>query len=234
LFPRRSALSADGRLLGYVAHTGRKPPWDAYVAISRPPWLSALAAWHATSMYVEGCAFAADGSFAHDAEQLIAGRFPGSVVALETVAPAGVPARWRLRDLQTELRGGFRPVDDAIAVLAAAPVPVAHDVVTIGRERPHDPSRLLAVLHAGHQPGLPSAESAEVHYVLIERGDTQLLEDVTCAAWDPRGRLVTTHGDGTVRVRDWRGTRQRTRLEVDLAQLRPTPTPAPAWAQRPL
>jgi hypothetical protein len=237
LFPRRSALSADGNLLGYVAHTGRKPPWDAYVAISRPPWLTALAAWHAPSLYVEGCAFGGNGSFAHDAEEpLIAGRFPRSVVALETIAPAGVSARWVLRDLQTELRGGFRPVDDATAaaVLAAAPVPAARDLVTIGRERPRDPSRLLAVLHAGHQDGASSAESAEVHYVLVERGDAHLLEDVTCAAWDPRGRLVTTHADGMVRVRDWRGARQHTRLEVDLAPLRPTPTPAPAWAQRPL
>jgi hypothetical protein len=236
LYPRRSALSADGRLLGYVALTGRNPPWDAYVAISRPPWLTALAAWHASSMYVEGCAFAGDGSFAHDADELIAGHFPKSVVALEPIAPAGVRTRWRLRDLQTELRGGFRPVDDAVAaaVLAAAPVPAARDLVTIGRERPDDPSRLLAVLHAGHQPGTPTVESAEVHYVLIERGNPHLLEDVTCAAWDPRGRLVTTHADGIVRVRDWRGTRQRTRLELDLAPLEPTRTHAPPWAKRPL
>jgi len=76
LFPRRSALSADGRLLGYVAHTARRPPWDVYVAISRPPWLTALAAWHALTTYVEGSAFDLDGSFSHDARELIAGAFP--------------------------------------------------------------------------------------------------------------------------------------------------------------
>jgi hypothetical protein len=238
LFPRRSALSPDGRLLGYLAHTARRPPWDVYVAISRPPWLTALAAWHALTTYCEGCAFGADGSFAHDAREPTAGGYPGPVVPLESVIPANVPSRlrWRLRDLQGEIRAGFRPLGaaEAATVLDATPVPPSRDLIVVGRERPRDPSRRLAIVHAGHDPGLVAAEHAELHYLLAHDGVPELLEDVTCAAWDVRGRLVTTHADGTVRVRTWRGRRERTELEVDLAPLEPTPVPAPAWARRPL
>jgi hypothetical protein len=238
LFPRRSALSHDGRLLGYVAHTARRPPWDVYVAISRPPWLTALAAWHALSTYVEGCAFTADGAFAHGAREPIAGGYPHPVLPLQSVIPDDAPARirWRLRDLQGEIRAGFRQLDEVATavVLDATPVPAAHDVLVLARERPGDPSRRLAIVHAGHDPSLVAAEHAELHYLLLRGGEPELLEDVTCAAWDPRGRLVTTHADGTVRVRSFRGARERTEHQVDLTSLEPRPVAAPASAARPL
>src|SRR3974390_1274716 len=47
LYPRRSDISPDGRLVGYFAHKVCPPSnWpDAYCAISKAPWLEALVAW---------------------------------------------------------------------------------------------------------------------------------------------------------------------------------------------
>jgi hypothetical protein len=46
LYPRRCTLSPDGALLAYHALTGQVPsPWHTFFAISKLPWLTALAAW---------------------------------------------------------------------------------------------------------------------------------------------------------------------------------------------
>ncbi len=62
LYPGRSALSPDGKLLGYFALGHGRHPWDTYFAVSKAPWLTALAAWHTNGTWTEGCEFAADNS----------------------------------------------------------------------------------------------------------------------------------------------------------------------------
>ncbi|MBN1815988.1 MAG: hypothetical protein JW828_01420, partial [Sedimentisphaerales bacterium] len=65
LYPRRSAISPDGELLCYFILKGFYPgdednKWDAYFAVSKMPWVTALTAWWAGSTWVTGCWFERD------------------------------------------------------------------------------------------------------------------------------------------------------------------------------
>ncbi len=59
LFPQKCDLSPDGRWLAYSAHqpSARWPAGTIYEAISRLPWLHALAAWEAGTTYTRGIRF---------------------------------------------------------------------------------------------------------------------------------------------------------------------------------
>ena len=53
----RSELSADGKLFAYYALDYQRKPeeeWGPYVALSRPPYFTALALWFAGGMYTGG------------------------------------------------------------------------------------------------------------------------------------------------------------------------------------
>jgi hypothetical protein len=70
IFPRRCDLSPDGRFLSYFAH---KPSatWElgeAYVAVSKLPWLTALHAFPTCGTWTRGYCFTKDpGTCAHEA-----------------------------------------------------------------------------------------------------------------------------------------------------------------------
>lgn len=59
LFPQKCDLSPDGRWLACVAQktSARWPAGTVYEAISRLPWLHALAAWEAGTTYTRGMHF---------------------------------------------------------------------------------------------------------------------------------------------------------------------------------
>src|SRR5579862_6532115 len=82
LYPRRSNISPDGRLLGYFAFDGHKSagePWYSYFAISKVPWLTALAAWSVMGTWTTGCRFTPSGlwlSAAHYDPKPFHGRSP--------------------------------------------------------------------------------------------------------------------------------------------------------------
>jgi hypothetical protein len=62
LYPQRCDLSADGRYLCYFALKSNST-WElgaTYVAISRLPWLTALAAWRTPGTWTRGAHFVAD------------------------------------------------------------------------------------------------------------------------------------------------------------------------------
>ena len=63
IFPRRSDLSPDGRLLCYFAHkpTATWSQGEAYVAISKLPWLTALHAFATCGTWTRGYYFTKDG-----------------------------------------------------------------------------------------------------------------------------------------------------------------------------
>ena len=63
IFPRRSDLSPDGRLLCYSAHkpTASWEHGEAYVAISKLPWLTALHAFGTCGTWTRGYCFTAEG-----------------------------------------------------------------------------------------------------------------------------------------------------------------------------
>ena len=64
IYERRGDISPDGRLLIYFA-ASQKPPYRTWTAISRPPWLTALALWP------KGDAWGGGGHFASNREVLL-------------------------------------------------------------------------------------------------------------------------------------------------------------------
>lgn len=62
IFPRRSDLSPDGRFLCYFAHkpSARWEHGEAYVALSKLPWLTALYAFRTCGTWTRGYYFAED------------------------------------------------------------------------------------------------------------------------------------------------------------------------------
>ena len=103
LFPRRSDLSPDGQYLCYFAH---KPSatWehgDAYVAISKLPWLTALHSFPTCGTWTRGYSFTTDGG-------------------LEDPEPAALPIPYGLRSIPaiqfaTERRRGWTEAPDSPA-----------------------------------------------------------------------------------------------------------------------
>ena len=69
LYPEKCDLSPDGTLLLYFVHQGSRLGTaysDAYTAVSRAPWLSALTLWPQHTTYGGGGRFAGDeGRFSH-------------------------------------------------------------------------------------------------------------------------------------------------------------------------
>src|SRR5262245_7376932 len=65
IFPRRSDLSPDGRLLCYFAHkpTAQWEQGESYVALSKLPWLTALHAFSTCGTWTRGFFFTEDGGF---------------------------------------------------------------------------------------------------------------------------------------------------------------------------
>src|SRR4051812_48612154 len=63
LYPQRYDLSPDGELFCYMAlHSSDWPAGDTYIAISKLPWLTALAAWPAVGTWSRGAHFIRDWS----------------------------------------------------------------------------------------------------------------------------------------------------------------------------
>jgi hypothetical protein len=96
IFPRRCDLSPDGRFLSYFAH---KPSatWElgeAYVAVSKLPWLTALHAFATCGTWTRGYFFTPDASATH-------ARSLGSADSLQ----AAVHPRGAVRDRATAWLG---------------------------------------------------------------------------------------------------------------------------------
>lgn len=221
IYPRRCDVSPDGSLFGYFAMSGRPPPWDAYYAVSRPPWLQALAAWRIGSAWSSGCEFLADGSFAMDIPPDTPpdhGVYPGR---LGERSPRRLTGRalFAERDVSLELRRGWRLVS---ATEDGAPL-------VLERAAPAPATGVLRLVHQGHSFAVPAVEGAVLRYSL----DGAALTDAAWADWDRHGRLLLATASGRLEIRDRApdGTRA-TAWSHDLGGLRPEPTAAPDWAGR--
>jgi hypothetical protein len=202
-------VSPDGRLLGYFAWTSGAPPWDGYYAVSRVPWLRALAAWRVGSTWASGCEFHPDGAFATDIDPSAPpdhGSFPGARRARTPMLTAG-RTLFVERDVARELRNGWR-------LVTAEPM-----VIERGR---------LRAIHDGHDFDEHAIEGALLRYEL----DRAPLDDAAWADWDADGRLLVATESGWIEVRKPRGGGLAATWAHDLNGLEPAPAPAPGWAER--
>jgi hypothetical protein len=222
LFPRRSDLSPDGQYLCYFAH---KPSatWDhgeAYVAISKLPWLTALHSFPTCGTWTRGYCFTTDGE-------------------TDPSQGAALPISYGLHSIPAiqfanERRRGW----------IEAPDSPARDSTDVWDERrnarmrkpqPHG-TRILCVESlgwAGGEFGVDQAvDGLRVRYSLEANGELELLDDLQWADWSREGHLLVATRAGQLQVRRLDGGRSDIMSEVDLSDLEPNPTPAPPWAQR--
>jgi hypothetical protein len=222
IFPRRSDLSPDGRLLCYFAH---KPgaTWEhgeAYVALSKLPWLTALHAFATCGTWTRGYHFTED-------------------ACCDDPADAKLPIPYGLRSIPAvqfanERRRGWEEAPDS---------PVrdpkdAWDQRRNARMRKRQPggNRVLCVKSLGWGGGEFGVDQAvdglRIRYSLESDGDLELLDDLQWADWDREGQLLVATRCGKLQVRSLDADRPGIVFEEDLSAFEPNPTPAPLWAKR--
>jgi hypothetical protein len=230
LYPRRSAVSPDGMLLGYYALAGKPAPWDSYLAMSKVPWLHALAAWHWGSTWHWGCEFLADGRFCTgeaDPTPPDSGTFPGGLAPRPAFPAIDHHDLWRVRDVQGEIRRGWaqHAIPNGTERFAGSPL-------VLRRPRPGGDDVALLLVHGGHDFARHGVEGADIGYLLERDGELAELADVAWADWDARGCMLIATLSGELRIAEVGHAGLETRWSRDLSPLAPAPVPAPEWARR--
>jgi len=222
IFPRRSDLSPDGRFLSYFAHQPGAT-WehgDAYVAVSKLPWLKALYAFSTCGTWTRGYYFTEgeDCEKSHDTKLPIPyGLGPISVVQFATE---------RHRSWEEATDSPQRDPRDAWDERRNARI----------QKRQPGGDRLLCVESlgwAGGEFGVDQAvDGLRVHYWLVVGDEIRLLNSLQWADWDREGHLLVATRSGKLQV--WNFDRYGTEVlfEEDLSLFEPHPAPAPAWAER--
>jgi hypothetical protein len=223
VFPRRSDLSPDGRWLCYFAH---KPSatWEhgqAYVALSRLPWLVALHAFGTCGTWTRGYYFTEEGDGGGEPEH------------------TKLPIPYGLRSIPAvqfanERRRGWEEAPDS----SPRDPQDVWDQRRNARMQKRQPggNRLLCVESlgwAGGEFGVDQAiDGLRIHYWIEAEGRRELLDHLQWADWDREGHLLVATRDGKLQSWTLEGDSQRIVFDEDLSLLEPRPGPAPAWAER--
>jgi len=220
IFPRRCDLSPDGRWLSYFAHkpSARWELGEAYVAVSKLPWLTALHAFKTCGTWTRGYFFTEDGS---------------SVASDE----AKLPIPFGLRSIPVvqfalERQRGWDEAPDS----SPRDPRDNWDERRNARMQKRQPGghRLLRVESLGWAGGEFGVEQAvdglRVHYALESDGEIELMHDLQWADWDAQGRLLVATRSGRLEVRTLGGDRVVIQHVADLSLLEPDPTPPPPCA----
>jgi hypothetical protein len=222
IFPRRSDLSPDGRFLCYFAHKPRAT-WEhgeAYVALSKLPWLTALHAFRTCGTWTRGYYFTED----EDRENPEDTKLP-IPYALRSI-PVIQFASERRRGWDEATDSPQRDPGDAWDERRNARI----------QKRQPGGDRLLCVESLGWAGGEFGVEQAvdglRVGYSLEVNGGIQLLHHLQWADWDRQGYLLVATRSGKLQVWRFDGDGSEVVFEEDLSLSEPNPAPAPAWAQR--
>ena len=225
MYPQRCDLSPDGRYFAYFALKpgSRWPAGETYLAVSKLPWLYALAAWRELGTYTRGMYFTdkATSSFP-----------PPDVGSIEEL-PFGlddIPAD----GFAVERRRGWResPLN-----------PPRADNDFWGERRgdavvmtkPNQLTRERLQVHGlyGAFRNLWVDPSSRPRYETVDMdGATAHLDDVQWADWSRDGRLLVATIDGQLQIRDRSSTVWRVTWAYDTTLETPTPKPAPPDAKR--
>lgn len=222
IFPRRSDLSPDGRFLCYFAH---KPSatWqhgDAYVAVSKLPWLTALYAFGTCGTWTRGYHFTEDAG-------------DGAAEHPELPPPYGLRP-FPAVQFAAERRRGWVEAPDS-PPRAPSDVWDQHRNARIQKRQPGGDLLLCveSVGWAGGEFGVDQAvDGLRVSYWLEADGDIRLLSDLQWADWDHEGNLLAATRSGRLQVRDPGAEAGGIVFDKDLSRLEPRLVEAPAWARR--
>ena len=240
LYPQRCDLSPDGRWFAYftLKASADWAPGPTYVAVSRLPWLTALAAWGTAGTWTRGVHFV-DANDTSDAVK--AGRLdPPDVGSLDglpgtlglAVSPAHSFAVERRRGwtetAETPPRADGDMWDERRQVEMDKPDPAgsgARLVVSGG----YAAVRESQVDRRG-APRYALIPPRRSRGVLSEAEDVHVLDGVHWADWASDGRLLVATTAGELQVRAADGTTVVWRH--DLAAMAPDPAPPPPEAAR--
>lgn len=228
MYPQRCDLSPDGRWLCYftLKAGARWSVGATYVAISRLPWVTALAAWRTCGTWTRGAHFVARrrtwdvGS--PDEGDVRPCRRKFGLAATRPLAFA------------VEHRRGWVESADSPPWTAADPWDEAR-ARRVTMEKPRPGAKGAAVLIArGYHAAFREGPSRDVEYAVAEGDDGLLLLDgVQWADWAADGRLLVATLDGRLQTRAYAGGRLSVTWEVETGSLTPRPVaPAPeayAW-----
>jgi hypothetical protein len=244
IFPRRSDLSPDGKWLCYFAHKASKAPprdesegsaslgqrliaraprgrrgaWehgDAYVAISKLPWLTALHAFGTCGTWTRGYHFIAGDRSTPDglALPIAFGLRPTAAIQFESERRRG----W-IESPDSPPRDPRDAWDQHRQARMEKAQPVGTAVLHVE-----------SVGHAGGEFAEQAIDGLRVRYWMERLGEMVVLDDLQWADWDRDGRLLAATRSGLLQVRDVADPASAA-FEVDLSRLEPSPEPAPASA----
>jgi hypothetical protein len=224
VYERRADLSPDGSLFAYFARgaprtPGAEPGADSWLAVSRPPYFTALALWFVGGTYYTGALFRDrralwTGFGASPPDQ---GVLP-AWLSLQTDPPPYIDRTSEWTDRTVFIN---RLLRDGWTTTGAAGGPETWE-----RRNPRGEGTLVLVerdagMHAfGGRHALEYARYAE------DGGDLTILGNATWADWDQRGRLILAR-DGRLLHHQPGGTLHEL---ADFNGQPPDPRPAPAWA----
>jgi len=237
VYPQRCDLSPDGRYLCYFALKANSS-WElgtTYVAVSRLPWLTALAAWRTEGTWTRGAHFVADLGRC-DLGTPEAGDITGlrGRYGLAATAPATYPVE-RRRGWRETPGTPARAVSDmwdedrTEAVQMTRPQPEPVHVRNPWSDRPR-PWLVVGGGYAAHRT-MPDQRDAP-RYELRDGpagSVVEHLDGVQWADWARSGDLLVATTDGRLQIRD--RITLRPAWEQDLTPLRPTGNPPPAQAR---
>ena len=230
VFERRCDLSPDGRLFAYFvrkdsARTADEVGADSWIAVSRPPWFTALALWSIGGTYCTGAYFVDNRSLfiGGTVDSPDRGALPASLATIKAPAFVDRTNDWTDRTVHFNrlLRGGWRAVPDALA-----PLP--------GWERTSSDGTCTLVMMERADGDFTSYGGRHVvEYALRDEasGDVQDLGRATWADWDHRGRLMIAR-DGV--LGEWKDGvfAELADFNDHAPEARPSPPEAREWPRR--
>jgi len=222
LFPQKCDVSPDGRWLAYSAqkHSARWPAGTIYEAISRLPWLHALAAWEAGSTYTRG--------FRFDAETMTSDLGPPDVGDVTPCLERYGLRINRAHQFAVERRRGWTETEDSAS---RHPGDLWDEKRRVRMSKPQPSGFAVLEVEGSYaafrdNPGLREPPC----YGVVEEGDVSPLEEAQWADWSASGVLLVATLAGRLEAHEWGGGAKSKIFEEDLAALTPAPEAAPQWA----
>ncbi len=228
LYPQRCDLSPDGRWLCYftLKASARWKAGATYVAISRLPWLTALAAWGTCGTWTRGLHFVEDRKVwqAGDPDE-------GDVGPCRKQCGLAVT---RPVTFAVERRRGWTETPDSPP---RAPTDMwderRAEAVKMRKARPGSGGATWLTVQGRYAAFRESpGASKDIRYEIVEAGRVLRLEGVQWADWAADGRLLVATGDGKLQIRDVAEGRSSLGSELDLGPVAPRPSPPPKEAYR--
>ncbi len=230
LYPQRCDLSPDGRWFSYFTLRQRST-WAAgptYIAISRLPWLTALAAWGTCGTWTCGLHFVE-----HRRTWEVGPPAAGDIEPLRQRYRFGLELT-RPPAFAVERRRGWSETADSPAYDRDGDLWDERRVPRLTMEKPRPGSGSTRLTVAGRYAAFRSGQPSwsEVGYTIVDGVERQQLEHVQWADWDRAGRLLVATTTGRLEVREGPWDVAHTTWSIDLGNDRPAPAEPPSMAGR--